>query len=83
MHSIKRAVLVVFALIVIFGIVIFILENQQPTALVFLGWHTAQLPQSLFFIGALLVGMAIGPAMGFVAFRRKAARLKRKVLVES
>ena len=83
MRSVKRAVLVVLALIVIFGIVIFILENQQPTALVFLGWRTAELPESLFFIGALLVGIAIGPVLGFVVYRRKAARLKRKLLVES
>jgi len=83
MHSIKRAVLVLFALIVIFGIVIFILENQQPTALIFLGWRSPELPESLFLIAALLVGMAIGPVMGFVAYRRKAARLKRKLLAES
>ena len=83
MRSVKRAVLVVLALIVIFGMVIFILENQQPTALVFLGWRTAELPESLFFIGALLVGIAIGPVLGFVAYRRKTARLKRKLLVES
>ena len=80
MSSVKRAVLVAFALVVIFGTMIFILENQQPTSLVFLGWRTPELPASLFFIGALLLGMLIGPAMGFIAYKRKAARLMRSVL---
>ncbi|MEB0203930.1 lipopolysaccharide assembly protein LapA domain-containing protein [Pseudomonas sp. CCC3.1] len=80
MSSFRRAVLVAFALVVIFGTVIFILENQQPTSLVFLGWSSPELPASLFFIGALLLGMAIGPAMGFIAYKRKAAKLKRNLL---
>jgi len=82
MSSVKRAVLVVFALVVIFGTMIFILENQQPTSLVFLGWSTPELPASLIVIGSLLLGMLIGPAMGFIAYKRKSARLKR-ILVQS
>ena len=80
MSGVKRAVLVIFALVVIFGTVIFILENQQPTSLVFLGWSSPELPASLFFVAALLLGMLIGPAMGFIAYKRKVARLKRRVL---
>ena len=80
MRNFKRAMLVLFALIVLFGVVVFILENQQPTSLMFMGWRSAELPASLFFIAALLIGMVIGPVMGFVAYRRKAARLKRNLL---
>ncbi|MCU1728764.1 LapA family protein [Pseudomonas sp. 7P_10.2_Bac1] len=80
MSSVKRAVLVVFALVVIFGTMIFILENQQPTSLVFLGWSTPELPASLIVIGSLLLGMLIGPAMGFIAYKRKSARLKRNLV---
>ena len=80
MRNFKRAMLVVFALIVLFGVVVFILENQQPTSLMFMGWRSAEMPASLFFIAALLIGMVIGPVMGFVAYRRKAARLKRNLL---
>ncbi|WP_300731609.1 lipopolysaccharide assembly protein LapA domain-containing protein [Pseudomonas sp.] len=80
MHNFKRAVLVVFALALTFGTVIFILENQQPTSLTFLGWHSPELPASIFFLGALLLGMAIGPVLGFIAYRRKAVRLKRSLL---
>lgn len=80
MRNFKRVVLAVFAIIVLFGIVVFTLENQQSMSLVFLGWRSPGLPVSLYFIAALLIGMAIGPVMGFVAYRRKAARLKRNLL---
>ena len=83
MRNVKRAVLVVLSLIVMFGVVIFILENQQPTALMFLGWRSPELPESLFFIGALLAGLAVGPVIGFIAYRRKASRLKRRLLAQS
>ncbi|MES2868406.1 MAG: lipopolysaccharide assembly protein LapA domain-containing protein [Pseudomonadota bacterium] len=80
MRNFKRVVLAVFAIIVLFGIVVFTLENQQSMSLVFLGWRSPELPASLYFVAALLIGMAIGPVMGFVAYRRKAARLKRNLL---
>lgn len=80
MRAFKRGVLVVCALAVILAILVFVLENQQPTSLALLGWHTSELPVSLFFIGALLVGMAIGPVLGFIAFERRASRLKRSML---
>ena len=80
MRAFKRGVLVVCALAVILAIVVFVLENQQPTSLAFFGWHTSELPASLFFIGALLIGMVIGPVIGFIAFERRAARLKRGML---
>ena len=83
MRDFKRVVLVVFGLVVILGAVIFILENQQPTSLMFLGWRSTELPVWLFFIAALLLGMAVGPVMGFVAYKRKAARLKRSLLTHS
>ena len=79
MRSVKRAVLVVFALIIMFGVVIFTLENQQPTTLMFLGWRSPEMPQSFFFIGAMLIGMAVGPLMGFIAYKRKAGALKRRL----
>ncbi|AMB79047.1 MULTISPECIES: lipopolysaccharide assembly protein LapA domain-containing protein [Pseudomonas] len=83
MRDFKRAVLGVFALAVIFGTVIFILENQQPTSLMFLGWRSPELPASLFFIGALLLGMLFGPVLGFVVYKRKSAKLKRSLLAHS
>ena len=83
MRDFKRVMLVIFGLVVVLGTVIFILENQQPTSLMFLGWRSAELPVSLIFIVALLLGMAVGPVMGFVAYKRKAAKLKRSLLAHS
>lgn len=80
MHNLKRAAFVVLALVLAFGTVIFILENQQLTSISFLGWGSPELPASIFMLGALLLGMVIGPVLGFAVYRRKAARLKRIVL---
>ncbi|MCK6251381.1 alkaline shock response membrane anchor protein AmaP [Pseudomonas fragi] len=82
MRNVKRAVLLVISLVIMFGVVIFTLENQQPTGLIFLGWHSPELPQAFFFIGALLMGMAVGPLMGFIAYKRKAGALKRRLLTQ-
>ena len=83
MRTFKRAASVVFGLIVIFGVLIFILENQQPVALVFLGWRTPELPGSLLIICALLLGMAIGPVLGWLAYSRKARKLKLELMVQA
>lgn len=80
MHSLKRAAFVVFALVIVFGTVIFILENQQLASLSFLGWRSPELPVSILMLGVLLLGMVIGPVLGLTAYRRKIARLKRVVL---
>lgn len=82
MKTFKRALLVLFALLLVFSVLIFILENQQSTNLVFIGWATPQLPISLFFILALLVGMAIGPLFSLLFFRRKALKSRRNVAAE-
>ncbi|WP_047277705.1 lipopolysaccharide assembly protein LapA domain-containing protein [Pseudomonas lundensis] len=79
MRAIKRTAVVAVSLLIFFGVIIFILENQQATSLTFLGWNTPQLPAALFFVGALLLGLAIGPLIGFLAYWRKTAGLKRRM----
>lgn len=79
MHIFKKAVLSVVALLIFFGVVIFILENQQTTSLTFLGWHSPPLSTALFFVGALLVGLAIGPLLGMLVYWRKRTALKREL----
>ena len=69
----------VVAMMIFFGVIIFILENQQATSLTFLGWNTPQLPAAVFCVGALLLGLAIGPLIGFLAYWRKTAGLKRRM----
>lgn len=74
MYHAKRALLAITLLIVSLGVLVFVLENQQVLALSFLGWATPQIPVSIFIALSLIVGLLIGPVLGFV-FRRKANRL--------
>ncbi|WP_339504605.1 lipopolysaccharide assembly protein LapA domain-containing protein [Pseudomonas sp. ABY48] len=72
MRNFKRLALVVLALLVASAIVLFVLENNQPVALLFLGWSAPQLPVSVFVILALLAGMMAGPLLAwFVGARRR------------
>jgi len=72
MRNFKRLALVVIALLVASAIVLFVLENHQPVALLFLGWSGPQLPISIFVLLALLVGMMIGPLLAwFMGARRR------------
>ncbi|MGD8218458.1 lipopolysaccharide assembly protein LapA domain-containing protein [Pseudomonas thivervalensis] len=72
MRNFKRLALVLLALLVASAIVLFVLENNQPLALIFLGWPAPQLPVSVFVILALLVGMMLGPLLAwFVSARRR------------
>ncbi|MDT8904327.1 Protein of unknown function [Pseudomonas sp. NFACC09-4] len=72
MRNFKRLALVVLALLVASAIVLFVLENHQPVALLFLGWSGPQLSISIFVLLALLVGMMIGPLFAwFMGARRR------------
>lgn len=65
MRNLKRILLGVFILLLVLVILAFVLENQQSISLMFLGWAGPQLPVSLIMVIALLVGMLIGPVLGW------------------
>lgn len=65
MRNLKRILLGVFILLLILVILAFVLENQQSVSLLFLGLSGPQLPISLIVVLALLVGMLIGPVLGW------------------
>ncbi|QQZ40479.1 LapA family protein [Pseudomonas sp. SK3(2021)] len=77
MRNLKRVLLVVFILLLVLAILTFVLENQQPVSLLFLGWGWPQLPVSLITVIALLMGMLIGPCAEWVVRRAGRARRKR------
>ncbi|WP_223522279.1 lipopolysaccharide assembly protein LapA domain-containing protein [Pseudomonas sp. A-B-26] len=79
MRNLKRVLLALFVLLLVLVILAFVLENQQSVSLLFLGWAGPQLPVSLVVVLALLVGMVIGPLLGW--FLGRAARASRKRLV--
>ncbi|MBM0285302.1 LapA family protein [Pseudomonas chlororaphis] len=66
MRNFKRVLFVVLILLLVLAILAFVLENQQPISLLFLGWAGPQLPASLITITALLFGMLIGPLSGWL-----------------
>jgi putative membrane protein len=81
MRNLKRILIGVFILLLVLVVLAFILENQQSVSLLFLGLSGPQLPISLIVVLALLVGMLIGPVLGWflarssrIASRNRAAR---------
>ena len=79
MRNLKRILLGVFILLLALVILAFVLENQQSVSLLFLGLSGPQLPVSLVVVFALLIGMLIGPVLGW--FLGRSSRAVRKRLV--
>ena len=79
MRNLKRILLGVFILLLVLVILAFVLENQQPISLMFLGLAGPQLPVSLVVVIALLAGMLVGPILGW--FLGRSSRAARKRLV--
>jgi uncharacterized integral membrane protein len=77
MRNFKRVLLAVVVLLLVLAILVFVLENQQPVTLLFLGWAGPQLPVSVMVVTALLIGMLIGPCVGWFLGRATRVRNKR------
>jgi uncharacterized integral membrane protein len=71
MRNVKRLIFFVIVLLVLAVTIVFVLENQQPVALVFLGWSAPELSVAVPVILALLAGMLIGPVLTWVTRLRK------------
>ncbi|MFH0020726.1 LapA family protein [Pseudomonas fluorescens] len=79
MRNLKRLLLGVFLLLMVLIVLAFVLENQQSVSLLFLGFSGPQLPVSVVAVLALLIGMLIGPVLGW--FLGRSSRAARKRLV--
>ncbi|WP_285408578.1 LapA family protein [Pseudomonas sp. FR229a] len=79
MRNLKRILLGVFLLLMVLVVLAFVLENQQSVALLFLGFSGPQLPVSVVTVLALLIGMLIGPVLGWLLGRSSRAARKRMV----
>lgn len=79
MRNLKRVLLGVFLLLMVLIVLAFVLENQQSVSLLLLGFSGPQLPVSLVAVLALLIGMLIGPVLGW--FLGRSSRAARKRLV--
>ncbi|ALH99881.1 proline/glycine betaine transporter ProP [Pseudomonas sp. FW306-02-F02-AA] len=76
MRNLKRVLLGVFVLLLVLAVLAFVLENQQSVSLLFLGWAGPQLPVSVVAVIALLLGMLLGPCLGWLVGRVGKARRK-------
>jgi len=79
MRNLKRILLGVFILLLVLVILAFVLENQQSVSLLFMGFSGPQLPVSVVAVLALLIGMLIGPVLGWFLGRSSKAARKRLV----
>lgn len=74
MRNLKRVFIVLICLLSVLAILTFILENSKPVSLLFFGWEGPQLPVSVVAVLALLIGMVIGPVLGWFLGRSRASR---------
>ena len=77
MSSFKRVLGILVILLVLHCILAFVLENQQVVSLRFFGWVVPQFPVSVFIVAALLLGMTVGPLVGWIASRTIRARRRK------
>lgn len=63
MRLIKRLILGLLILAVVGVTLVFNLENQQPTSLVFLGFTAPAFPVSVIVCMAFIVGLILGPLL--------------------
>ncbi|MNJ72061.1 hypothetical protein D3C77_686750 [compost metagenome] len=76
MRNLKRALVVLFVLMLATLVLFFVLENQQAVALVMFGWSAPAMPVAVPVLVALLVGLAIGPLLGVYGVVRSKRRVR-------
>lgn len=82
MRGVKRALMALAAVLVALATLVFMLENQQPVAVILFGWSAPELPIAAFIAFAFLLGMLIGPLLGWFVYGRlsiKVASLRREL----
>lgn len=79
MQWLKRAVLIIFLLLVALATLDFVLENQQSTQLQFLELQSPAMPLSLFIVIAFILGSLLGVFIGWLI----TTRLRLKLMVQS
>lgn len=76
MRNLKRALAAIFVLLLAAVVLFFVLENQQPVALVLFGWAAPEMPVAVLVLAALVIGLAIGPLLGAYGVQRSKRKIK-------
>jgi uncharacterized integral membrane protein len=74
-RGVKKLSSLLIILVALAATLLFSLENQQPVSLVFVGWSAPPWPVSIYILGALLLGLLVGPLLGVIFYRRNSRRL--------
>lgn len=80
MRRFTRLLQVMVVLVVAAVCLLFVLENPQKVALSFLGFAGPEWPVSVVVLLALLVGLAVGPMIGWFIAIRGRRRLRRAAI---
>ncbi|MGE7991575.1 LapA family protein [Pseudomonas sp. NPDC089554] len=83
MRSFKRALALLFVLLLAAVVLFFVLENQQSVALILFGWSAPSMPVAVPVVAALIVGLAIGPLLAAYGVMRGKRRIIASVRPES
>lgn len=70
MKTLKRFLVLAGCIILAAAVLVFVLENQAPVDLVIFGWPMPALPVAGYMAAAFLVGMLIGPLIGWFFYGR-------------
>lgn len=79
MRNLKRLLVGLIVLAVIAVVVVFMLENQQLTSLMFFGISLPQLPVAVFIMLAFLGGLVVGPVLGLALSIKRSRRRNYRV----
>ena len=72
----KRALGFAVALALALVTLIFVLENQMPSTLAFLGFRSAELPVAVFLVMFFVAGGLLGLLLGLLVYSRLKLRLR-------
>ena len=73
----KRLLAAVAALAIVLVTLLFVLENQMPARLAFLGMTSAELPLAVFAVAFFIAGALLGLLLGVLIYSRLQLRLRR------
>ncbi|PTU73216.1 lipopolysaccharide assembly protein LapA domain-containing protein [Pseudomonas mangrovi] len=72
----KRVLGFAVALALALATLVFVLENQMPSTLAFLGFQSAELPVAVFLVMFFVAGGLLGLLLGLLVYSRLKLRLR-------